>query len=90
MKIRISRKLKNIILSIVFAVLIFLIGYPNVLKMLGSVGVKMLLFFLEGHKNSRVGTQKQGQTLVFIKALGLLHFYHTSEFTECFFLISDE
>ena len=59
MKFRISRKLKNIILSIIFEILTFsFIVCPNVLKMLGSVGTHL---FLECHKNNG-RQQKQGRS----------------------------
>ena len=62
MKFRTSGELKNMILSINLAILTFFKAfYPIFWNILGSVGMKIFLFFLEGNKNCRVGTKKKNK-----------------------------
>ena len=60
MKFRISRKLKNIIFSIIFAILTFYNLFVNCLKIFRVGRYENLFFFLEGYKHCRVGTNKTG------------------------------
>ena len=64
MKFRIYSKLKNMILSIIFAILIFFkLVMFNFMKNIrvGRYENFFFFFFLEGHKNFRVSTKKQQQ-----------------------------
>ena len=61
MKFRTPRKLKDLILSIIFAILTFLSCLSNFLKNIrvGRYENLFIFFFLEGNKNCRVGTKKK-------------------------------
>ena len=59
MTFRTSRKLKNVILSINFANMTFLkVFCPIFCNILGSVGMKIFLFFLEGNTNCGIGKKR--------------------------------
>ena len=72
MKFRTSRELKNMILSVNFAILTFFKFWPIFWNILGSVGMTFFFFlFLEGNKNCRVGIKNRvgrvsGNTGIFL------------------------